>query len=248
MSKCPKCGIEVATGMKFCGECGEVLPVIIECPQCHFQLAQFARFCQECGFRLGESSAPAAGTSNNTYIKQEIKQETELDKEAKRVQIEKLRLEKEHQEKEMARRSVLAEASLEVEKTRKAAELAQEKMKLQEIEQEANKSPYSKNTFRKLGLWSGFLGLHYAYVKRWPLFAVTIALMIGMAIFGKQTDPNAAEVADAVQIEQAAKTDAPSGKPEKTDPITLILGVGLMVMWFGGAFFITTDAQGRKLM
>ena len=262
MSRCPNCGSEVDAGMKFCGECGTVLPQTKECPKCHSQLPMNAKFCQDCGYNFsvaptasGSAGIPLMGdknviagdvnnsvsmsnsnnttnvttnnstnnttnnvsnvsnvtnnsqvtnntTTHNMYIKQEIKHETELDKEAKRVQIERLRLEKEQQEKEMARRSILAEASLEAEKTRKAVELVQEKMKLQEIEEAANKSPYSKNTFRKLGLWAGFLGLHYAYVKRWLLFAFTIALMIGMAMFGKQADSHDANATTVDYVEQ----------------------------------------------
>lgn len=185
-------------------------------------------------------------TTNNTYIRQEIKQETELDKEAKRVQIEKLRLEKEQQEREIARRSVLDDASLETEKTRKAAELAQEKIKLQQIEEEASKSPYSKRTFRRLGLWLGFLGIHYAYVRRWAFFAVTVVLMAGMTLTGKSSGQNAPSAA-APSTAGTVKSETSSESPQKADPVSAALGIALFVLWIGGTFFVTTDAKGRKL-
>ena len=192
-------------------------------------------------------------TTNNTFIRQEITQETELDKEAKRVQIEKLRLEKERQEKELARQNALDEASLEAEKMRQATELEKEKMKLKAVQDEANKSPYSKSTFRKLGIWTGFLGFHYAYIRRWPLFGVTIALMAGMALFGKSSEVNvanqvAAKEVNAVEQSALTKDTPPEQKPQKTDPITMGLGLALLALWFGGTFIVTTDANGRKLM
>ena len=213
-------------------------------------------------------------TTNNTYIRQEIKEETELDKEAKRVQIEKLRLEKEAKEKqaeiekeamrvqleqlrlekeakekEFARRHALEEAALEAEKTRKAAEIEKERIKLKAIQDEANKSPYSKSTFRKLGLWGGFLGIHYAYVRRWPMFGATLALVALMVIFGKHDAPEGTVDVDAAKVEVAGPANADAKKEsEKPDVLTMIIGLPLMVLWFGGAFFVTTDAQGRKLV
>lgn len=181
-------------------------------------------------------------TTNNTFIRQEIKEETELDKEAKRVQIEKLRLEKEHQARELERKRILEEAALASEKTRKAAELAQEKLKLKAIEEESNKSPYTMKTFRKLGLWGGFLGLQYAYIRRWPLFAASLLLMACMAIFGKATDPKEHK-AEPQQVEESTTPK----QQEKSDPITMAICIGMMALWFGGTFVINTDAQGRKL-
>lgn len=312
MAKCPKCGVNVEDGAKFCMECGTPIPQTKECPSCHARWPLAAKFCQECGYNFNTAPVTAGGalmgdknviagdvnnsvsmsnsnnttnvtnnatthnttnnvsntthnvsnvtnnsqvtnnsTTNNTFIRQEIKQETELDKEAKRVQIEKLRLEKERQEKELARQNVLDEAALETEKMRQAAELEKEKMKLRAVQDEANKSPYSKSTFRKLGLWTGFLGFHYAYIRRWPLFGVTIALMAGMAIFGKPSESDvtnqlASNEVNAVELSAPTK-DAPQ-KPQKTDPVTMGLGLALLALWFGGTFMVTTDANGRKLM
>lgn len=165
MSKCPKCGAEVADGIKFCMECGEAIPQTKECPKCHAKWPMDMRFCQECGSRFdvapattGAAGSPLMGdknviagdvnnsvsmsnsnnttnvtnnvtatnttnnvsnathnvstvtsnsqvtnnsTTNNTYIRQEVRQETELDKEMKLAQIESLRLEQDKRRHEM---------------------------------------------------------------------------------------------------------------------------------------------------
>lgn len=52
MSKCSKCGSELAEGAKFCGECGAKVTSVHQCPKCGCELSTGAKFCGECGFRL----------------------------------------------------------------------------------------------------------------------------------------------------------------------------------------------------
>lgn len=64
--KCPKCGIEVEDGMKFCGECGAKLPQSKTCPKCGAIAAATAKFCGECGYNFvtGGAAAPIMGDKN----------------------------------------------------------------------------------------------------------------------------------------------------------------------------------------
>src|SRR5262245_33612021 len=52
--RCPACGFENASGMKFCGECGASLK--IRCSSCGFENALAIKFCGECGKPLSEAS------------------------------------------------------------------------------------------------------------------------------------------------------------------------------------------------
>ena len=45
--RCPSCGFENASGIKFCGECGALLKV--KCSSCGFENALGIKFCGECG-------------------------------------------------------------------------------------------------------------------------------------------------------------------------------------------------------
>ena len=47
--KCKKCGAEVPSGMKFCGECGTAIPQIIKCASCGADIEAGMKFCGNCG-------------------------------------------------------------------------------------------------------------------------------------------------------------------------------------------------------
>jgi hypothetical protein len=47
MIRCPACGFENASAIKFCGECGG--PLTVKCPSCGFANAPVIKFCGECG-------------------------------------------------------------------------------------------------------------------------------------------------------------------------------------------------------
>jgi predicted amidophosphoribosyltransferase len=47
--RCPACGFENASGMKFCGGCGASLK--LKCASCGFENAPAIKFCGECGLR-----------------------------------------------------------------------------------------------------------------------------------------------------------------------------------------------------
>src|SRR5262245_33461675 len=53
--RCPACGFENASGIKFCGECGA--PLKFKCQSCGFGNAPGMKFCGECGATLGDTTA-----------------------------------------------------------------------------------------------------------------------------------------------------------------------------------------------
>jgi class 3 adenylate cyclase len=54
--RCPACGFENASGIKFCGECGASLK--ITCSSCGFANSPAIKFCGECGKSLSEAAKP----------------------------------------------------------------------------------------------------------------------------------------------------------------------------------------------
>jgi Double zinc ribbon len=63
--RCPACGHENTTGVKFCGECGASLK--LECSSCGFGNAPGIKFCGECGRRLAEFAKPAPAPDPRAY-------------------------------------------------------------------------------------------------------------------------------------------------------------------------------------
>src|SRR5713101_4768624 len=56
---CPKCGVEAASGKRFCADCGALLP--IRCPKCGAEAQVGKAFCADCGARLEAASQAPAG-------------------------------------------------------------------------------------------------------------------------------------------------------------------------------------------
>ena len=54
--RCPACGFENASGIKFCGGCGASLK--LKCVSCGFENPALMKFCGECGKPLSEASKP----------------------------------------------------------------------------------------------------------------------------------------------------------------------------------------------
>jgi class 3 adenylate cyclase/tetratricopeptide (TPR) repeat protein len=63
--RCPACGFENASGIKFCGECGAALKA--KCPSCGFANAPGIKFCGECGKPLSEAVKPAQPPEPRSY-------------------------------------------------------------------------------------------------------------------------------------------------------------------------------------
>src|SRR5262245_12772482 len=63
--RCPACGFENASGIKFCGECGASLKV--RCASCGFENAAAIKFCGECGKPLSEIAKPAPPPDPRSY-------------------------------------------------------------------------------------------------------------------------------------------------------------------------------------
>lgn len=58
---CSKCNTKNAAGLKFCGECGERLPVSQVCTKCGNQVPPGMKFCGNCGCAVGMKKCPSCG-------------------------------------------------------------------------------------------------------------------------------------------------------------------------------------------
>src|SRR5712664_4051601 len=56
--RCSKCGFENPEGMKFCGQCTNVL--VLVCPKCRFENPPGFKFCGQCTAPLSASEVKAA--------------------------------------------------------------------------------------------------------------------------------------------------------------------------------------------
>jgi Double zinc ribbon len=63
--KCPQCGQDNPSSLKFCGECGARLVAL--CPACGAQNSLSQKFCGECGERLLQARAEAKFASPDSY-------------------------------------------------------------------------------------------------------------------------------------------------------------------------------------
>ena len=63
--RCPACGFENASGIKFCGECGSSLK--LRCSSCDFENPPAMKFCGECGKPLSEAAKPAQPPDPRSY-------------------------------------------------------------------------------------------------------------------------------------------------------------------------------------
>lgn len=67
--KCPKCGAQNSSQMKFCGECGAELTTIIICPHCGAAIPAQMKFCGECGKPISSGKCPSCGFQNKPGMK-----------------------------------------------------------------------------------------------------------------------------------------------------------------------------------
>jgi hypothetical protein len=63
--RCPACGFENASGIKFCGECGAALK--LKCSSCGFENAPGIKFCGECEKPLGGAAKPGPLPDPRSY-------------------------------------------------------------------------------------------------------------------------------------------------------------------------------------
>jgi class 3 adenylate cyclase len=63
--RCPACGFENASGMKFCGACGSSLKV--KCSSCGFENPPSMKFCGECGNPLAAASKESKQPDPRSY-------------------------------------------------------------------------------------------------------------------------------------------------------------------------------------
>src|SRR5215813_1536266 len=63
--RCPSCGFENASGIKFCGECGASLK--LRCASCGFENPPSMKFCGECRKPLPEAAKPGPPPDPRSY-------------------------------------------------------------------------------------------------------------------------------------------------------------------------------------
>ena len=63
--RCPACGFENASGIKFCGECGA--PLKLKCASCDFENAPGIKFCGECGKPLAHAAKSGGVPDPRSY-------------------------------------------------------------------------------------------------------------------------------------------------------------------------------------
>jgi predicted ATPase len=63
--RCPACGFENASGIKFCGECGSSLK--LRCSSCGFENGPSMKFCGECGKPFAEAAKSAPSPDPRSY-------------------------------------------------------------------------------------------------------------------------------------------------------------------------------------
>jgi hypothetical protein len=88
--RCPACGFENASGIKFCGECGASLK--LKCASCGFENTPKIKFCGECGKPLSEASKPAPAPDPRSYTPKHLaekilKSRSALEGERKQVTV-----------------------------------------------------------------------------------------------------------------------------------------------------------------
>src|SRR6266542_3105667 len=88
--KCPGCGFENATGMKFCGECGT--PLKVRCSSCGFENGPGIKFCGACGKPLAQAANLPARPDPRSYTPKHLAEKiltsrTALEGERKHVTI-----------------------------------------------------------------------------------------------------------------------------------------------------------------
>ena len=68
---CPKCSAENPATAKFCGQCGEKMPVAEKkpCPTCKTENPSGAKFCSNCGVVLGSRTCSTCGHENSPEAK-----------------------------------------------------------------------------------------------------------------------------------------------------------------------------------
>jgi len=82
---CQNCGAEIASGAKFCAECGakiskqERKPKVPTCPKCGAEIESGEKFCSECGAKVSPKLKKAAAAKKKISAREAKSQEKVMD-------------------------------------------------------------------------------------------------------------------------------------------------------------------------
>lgn len=186
---------------------------------------------------------------------EELKDRERREKEHQRQLAEQERLRKEAEkvanEKLAAERTLCeaAEAKAAAEVARKEAELAARNAEVDRLKIQSQKSSASRIVYIIIGLLFGWLGLHFAYAKRWILLLLVWVSWTGLIVGANLSyRGNSAE-----PIEDNQTVKAKTNEPEKTvagvcyDCIAIVGIFGVLILWLGGAMCVSKDGKGMKM-
>ena len=159
-------------------------------------------------------------------------------------------------EKAAAMRADAERAKREAAEAKAAAELAKKdaELRVQQAKMEARlasemaqrdselKSPRKRWLFLVLGILCGWLGVHLAYARRWIMFCVLWAALIGFF-----SNCGTTEKTPDASGQTATAESQPTKRTGGNDAIAIPCFLTFVALWLGGALFIKKDGK-RKLM
>ena len=173
--------------------------------------------------------------------KRQLKEQERIHKEAEKAAAMKAdaeRAKREAAEAKAAAELAKKDAELKVQQAKMEARLASE-MAQRDSEQ---KSPRKRWLFLVLGISCGWLGVHLAYARRWIMFCVLWAALIGFF-----SNCGTTEKTPDASRQTATAESLPTKRTGGNDAIAIPCFLTFVALWLGGTFFIKKDGK-RKLM
>lgn len=167
-----------------------------------------------------------------------------LRKEAEKAANEKLAAERAMRE--------AAEARAAAEVARKEAELSARNAEVDRLKVQSQKSSANRTVYVIIGLLFGWLGLHFAYAKRWVLFLLIWVSWTGLIVGanlsprGNAVEPSGDQQATKPQINATEKAADEAGFGWY-DWIAIAGIFGILILWLGGAMCVGKDGKGLKM-
>ncbi|MBR5549566.1 MAG: hypothetical protein IKU71_07535 [Kiritimatiellae bacterium] len=174
--------------------------------------------------------------------KRQMQEQARIHKEAEKaaaMKVDAERAKREAAEAKAAAELARKDAELKVQQAKMEARIASEVSQRNNAEQKSSRKRW---LFLLLGILFGWLGVHLAYARRWILFGILWAALIGFfSNCGTTEKPTDA----------SGQTTSAESQPTKqtggNDAIAIPCFLTFAALWLGGALFIKKDGK-RKLM